>query len=265
MKLVRVLHAGLTPGLCLCLSGCFTALTRYGGNDPSPTVTVGAATADIVTSPVQVPLFAASFLGDAASRPSKEQIEQAAARRAALKAEEQRVFALAQQIHERIEAAPELLTSDEFWEEYAGETRAQSIALGRSLGKQTLPVAAEVTEFLLHRFPANVHSILNGGRVPQVELTAMVTNPARCYSVRSVAISALVRDRSFDFGEPWRTILINEFPQHLGLLFGTERYTRAELIQLSRDPAQHPSVRWRAEERLRYNRFKPEPVAGGDS
>ena len=263
MPLLRVLRALLLLGQFFFLAGCFTALSRYEGHKPSPSVAVGAAAADIVTAPVQLAIIPPLLIEDAArKRDEPERVARAAAAAAVRKAEEERVMAVARLIQERLDAEPELLTSDAFWDEYAGEKRAQSIALGRAMRRQDRPVPPEITAYLLGRFPEHVHGILGNGRVPHDELCAMVLDITQDYKVRDVAIGTLVRDRSFDFGEPWRTILIHEFQLHLGALFGTDRYTRAELLALSRMATIDPSVRAMAEENLRRANAKPEASTG---
>lgn len=230
------------------------------GQEPSPSETIIAATADVVTAPVQIPALAIGAIHNAATQPSRQEIEAAKKRSEAEAAERERVFALARTLLARLQVRPDVLGDDAFWNENAREPLASHYALIWFLHEPSAPHSPELNARLTARFPDDVDAILSQKRTTHAELTALVANPAVPYKIREAAIDTLVRDKSFDFCEPWRSILLRDFHQKTGLLFGTRRYTRAELVAIRDDPAQSPDMRREAEGSLQYNFYKPDPA-----
>lgn len=249
----------------LTQSGCFTALSRWGGEKPTPAVTVTAATADIATSPIQVPVLTVAAIRNAATKPTKAEIAAARKRQEAEATENNRVMELAQTMFERLKARPALLDDDAFWREYENETRATHYAFHWFIQTPEAPASPEINRRLFARFPDNASVIYTKSRTTHAELTALVADPSVPYKIREASITTLASDPAFDFGEPWRTILLHDFSVHTSLLFATRRYTRDELIAIRDDPAQPIHMRNFAKAQLDYGNYKPSPPASSAS
>ncbi|MFH1496997.1 MAG: hypothetical protein ABII82_04145 [Verrucomicrobiota bacterium] len=222
---------GITTALVLptlLLSGCFTAMSRWWGNEPSADVVVMAATADIVTSPIQVTALA---LAAAKHRPYDRE---AALTREALENEQREAsLAIARQILEHLSANPALLTDDVFWDGQPTTDGRAMYGLSWFLQKPEAPFSPAINRYLLDRFPEQDGLILSEQRTTHEELTTLAADVAQPYDVREQALDTLLRDPTFDFGEPWREMVLTEFQLKVLLLFGTRRYTRAELVALA--------------------------------
>lgn len=228
-------HTALALTL-LAQSGCFTALSRWGGEKPTPAVAVTAATADIATSPIQVPVLTVAAIRHAATKPTKAEIAAAQKRHEEEVAENNRVMDLAKAIFERLKANPGLFNDDVFWREHESETRATHLAFIWFIREPEAPASPEINRRLFARFPDNAAAIYTKPRTTHAELTALVTDPSVPYPIREASIYTLVCDPAFDFGEPWRTILLRDFPIQTSLLFDTLRYTKDELTTIRDDP-----------------------------
>ncbi len=239
------------------LSGCFSAGVRaWGwGNQPSTRVKVAAATADLATAPVQIPAFALAALNH------DPYDKQAALERSELnrKAQEERMRQ-AQLIFNDLKQNPALLTDDAFWDQQATSSNAALLALIWYLQLPEAAKSPEINTYLLRRFPEESGAIFANGRATQTELTGIAGARAQPYKIRMSALDALLRDRSFDFADPWRKLVLEEFGSLEDLMFATSRFTRAELQALAADPTTPAGTRDRAAQSLKLGNIKPDPT-----
>lgn len=234
------------------LTGCFSAYSRWWGNEPSTGVKITAAAADVVTSPVQLPVYALHKLNQAPYDP-----QAARARAEEEKREREGRIATSKIVFEELKSNPALLTDDNFW----SRQPANDYGLLWFLQEPTAPHSPAINAYLLKRFPDKAAAILSNGRTTQSELTTIAADRLQTHRIRECAIDTLLRDKTFDFREPWRRMVLDEFQLKITLLFGTQRYTRAELVTLSHDPKTPAWIRQMARDNISRNTFKPEPIA----
>lgn len=233
-------------------SGCFSAYSRWMGNDPPTSVKVAAAVADVATSPVQLPLLAMHKINQA-----PYDVEAARAREEQHNREREARIAASKLVLEKLKTNPGLLTEDVFWDEQP----ANDYGLLWFLQEPTTPHTPAINAYLLKRFPDKSTEILSNGRANHEELTAIAGDRQQPFDTRESAIDALLRDNSFEFGEPWRRMVIEEFTPKVTLLFGTRRYTRQELAALYGDPKTPAWIQQTARENIARNWFKIEEIA----
>jgi hypothetical protein len=235
------------------LSGCFSASARWGGNEPSPGVKVAAATADVLSAPVQLPAFAIAKIGEP-HRDPKVVAEQAAAERKRSQERE----AAAHVILSALKQTPALLTDAAFWDSQPDHDHIRTLGLDWYLQEPTAPASPAINAWLLKRFPEEDGMILHNGRASHDELTGLATDTNQSYRIRETALDCLLRDPTFDFSEPWKRMVFDEFQGQIPLVFGTRRFTRKELIALSQDPKIPKWIQEMAAQNLSWNSFKPE-------
>lgn len=249
----RLAAACLLAAPALLLSGCFSASVRFWGNKPSTGVKIAAATADVATAPVQIPAFAVAK----ATSPRPPDPKLVAESEARLRKQQEARAASAKLIVAEIGQTPALLTDDAFWDRHSADISAATLGLLWTLQSPSTPASPEINAYLLRRFPRESGSILANGRATRGELTALAADKAQPHDIRQNAIDALLRDPGFDFGEPWRRLVIDEFPIKTQLMFGTRRYTLAELETLAKDPATPKWIRDMARDNIGRGWFKP--------
>lgn len=231
------------------MSGCFSAYSRWWGNEPSTGVKVAAATADVATAPVQLPVLAIHKI-----KHSSYDAEAARAREEQNNREKEARIAASKLVLAELKSNPALLTDDTFW----NRQPANDYGLLWFLQEPNSPRSPTINAYLLKRFPDKSTAILGNGRATHAERTAIAIDRAQPYDTRESAIDALLRDKSFEFGEPWRGMVISEFTLKTSLLFGTRRYTRQELISLSQDPKTPAWIQQTARDNIDRNWFKSE-------
>jgi hypothetical protein len=231
------------------VSGCFSAYSRWWGNEPSTGVKVAAATADVATAPVQLPVLAIHKI-----KHSSYDVDAARAHEEQNNREREARIAASKLVLQELKANPALITDDTFW----NRQPANDYGLFWFLQEPNAPRSPAINTYLLKRFPDKSSVILGNGRATHGELTAIASDRAQPYDTRESAIDALLRDKSFEFGEPWRRMVLEEFGLKTSLLFGTRRYTRQELIALSQDPKTPAWIQQTARDNIDRNWFKSE-------
>ena len=226
------------------------------GNEPSTEVKAAAAAADVATAPVQIPAFAVAALNH---KPHDKQA--ALEREAARKKEQEERLAEARLILDRLEQTPALLNEDTFWEQQT-RTSAATLALLWFLQTPHAPASPEINAYLLRRFPNESGSILANGRASHSELTEIAGNSTLSHQIREDALDALLRDRAFDFTDPWRKLVLSEFGAKAQLMFSTSRFTRQELMTLAQGADTPKWIQQMAAQSLDLGCFKAEPTAG---
>ncbi|MFA6962970.1 MAG: hypothetical protein WC205_19610 [Opitutaceae bacterium] len=254
MHITRVAIATLVISTSCLLSGCFSTSVRWWGNSPSRGVKVAAATADVITAPVQLPALALEKIKHPPQDP------QVVAEREAMqrKLQEERL-ASARSILNGLKQNPEFLTDDTFWNRQSDQAYITSLGLIWFLQEPDAPASAGINTYLLKRFPEQSGLILANGRASQSELVALAGDTKQPYATRENALDALLRDPTFDFTAPWRQLVFDEFNSKIPLMFGTRRFTRQDLLTLAHDPKMPKWIQQMAADNLARNYFKPAP------
>jgi len=205
----------------------------------------------VATSPVQLPVIAIYKI----QKPPYD-VDAARAREEQNNREKETRIAASKLVFEELKVNPALLTDDTFW----NRQPPNDYGLLWFLQEPTAPRSPEINAYLLKRFPEKSTPILSNSRATAAELTAIAGDRQQPYNTRESAIDALLRDDSFDFGEPWRRMVLEEFVLKATLLFGTRRYTRQELVELSKNPKAPAWIQQTARDNIARNWFKAEEI-----